>query len=87
MNLIKLSHTSLEIFFSQYNEKTICQILLRRLLDVLPACTCASSMSNLCSNCFGGNILTHFSWVHLHVTGFIEEVDNLNLNYLDDVSS
>ena len=32
-----------------------------RLSDVLPAYTCASSMGNhLCSNCFGGNILSPF---------------------------
>ena len=37
----------------------------RILLDVLPACTDASSISNLCSICFGGNILCHFPWVGL----------------------
>ena len=38
---------------------------------MLQACDCASSVDNLCSNCFWGNILSSFLWV-----GFIgEEVD------------
>ena len=30
---------------------------------MFPACACASSIGNLCSICFGGNILIPFLWV------------------------
>lgn len=36
-------------------------------------------MGNLCSNCFGGNILSPFRWVYFFVTECIEEVDDLSL--------
>ena len=52
---------------------------------MLPACICAISMDILCSNCFGSNVLSPFPCVHFLLTGFIEEVDDLSLDYLDDV--
>ena len=45
---------------------------------------CVSSMGSFCSNCFGHNILSPFPWVHLRVTEFIDEVNDLCLDCLDD---
>ena len=52
---------------------------------MLTVSTCTSSMGKLCSYCFGGNIISPFLWVHLPVTGFIEEVDDLSLYYVNNV--
>ena len=35
-------------------------------VDMFLACTCASSISNLCSICFGGIILNPYPWVALN---------------------
>ena len=34
---------------------------------------------------FGINIFSSFPWVDIFVTGFIEKLNDLSLNYLDDV--
>ena len=41
----------------------------KRFSEVLPYCTCATSGGNLCSNCFGGNILILLSWVECYGIG------------------
>ena len=57
------SITALIFFFCRYNKYKICRILFNRLSDVLPAYTCTSSMTNLSSICFDGNIVSPFPWV------------------------
>ena len=47
----------LVISFAQYKEYIICLILFNQFPDVLPAFTCSSAIGNLCSICFGVNIL------------------------------
>ena len=53
----KLLHTSFEIYFALYKEYKIFLISFRRFSDVLAACTCANSISNLCHNCFEDSII------------------------------
>lgn len=52
---------------------------------MLPARACTFRIAILCANNFGSNISSLFSWIHLPVTEFIEEVDDLNDNCVDDV--
>ena len=81
MDLIKLLYTCFGISFGCYNKQRICRISFCRLSEVFLAWTCASSMGNLCSNCFGGNNLSPFPWVYLPLTGYIGEVDNLSMRF------
>ena len=85
MDLIKLLRTCLDICFDRKFSKFWSVDFLVDLADVLVAYTCTRSMENLCCNCFAGNIVSPFSWIHLPVTGFIEEADDLSLDYLDYV--
>ena len=84
-NLIKLLYTCFETCFAQCSKKAICRISLNRLSHRLPACDCTFSVSNLCRNSFGSNISSPFYWIHLPVTGSIEEDDDISHNCVDDV--
>ena len=56
------------------------------LSDMLPARSCTSSINNLnnCSNCSEA-LFESFPWIHLQVTGFIEEASDLSTGCLDYV--
>ena len=55
VNTNNVLHSSV-ISFARYDQYTICLILLNKLSDVLPACTCASTISNIWSFCLKLNI-------------------------------
>lgn len=71
----KLLYHFFESCFTQYNEQTICQILLKNFSETLSACTCARSIGNSCCSCLW--VMIHFPWVVLYG----EEVCDIKVFY------
>ena len=63
IELIRLLHTFLVIYFAWYKEYIIWPISFNKFSDVLPYCICARATGNLRSICLGVIILSHFPCV------------------------
>ena len=67
-------YSRFEICFTQYNESTICRIWFRKLVDVIPAVTCAGSISNIYSISFGGWILIPLPWFSIFGSNSFDKI-------------